>query len=134
MLEDFRPPTTLKLSALWAATMFCYIYGDYFGLFIPPTLVEMGNGIMGPLGRATPGVLIGVSVMMAVPSLMVALVLFLPPRLCKWLCVVLGAAYTLIMAISMPGSAPFYQLLGVVEMALTLAIVVVALRWPKATG
>jgi hypothetical protein len=132
MHEDQPIPTKLKLSSLWAATVFCYIYGDYFGLYVPPAIEQARNGVMGPLGPATDGVLIGVAMMMAIPSVMVALVLFLPPRLCKWLCVALGLVYTAIMAISMPGSAPFYLVLGFIEMALTLSIAVVAFRWPKA--
>jgi hypothetical protein len=131
-LEDYRAPTRVKLSALWASTTFCYVYGDYFGLFIKGTLDEMNHGIMGPLGAATPGVLIGVSLMMALPSLMVALSLLLPAPLCRWVSVVLGLAYTAIMGISMPGAAPFYQTLALIEMALTLTIAVIAWCWPQA--
>ena len=133
-LEDYRAPTKVKLAALWTSTMFCYAYGDYFGLYVTGTLADMNRGNIGPLGRATPGVLIGVSIMMAVPSLMVALSLLLPARICKWACVILGIAYTGIMAISLPGSAPFYQIFGAIEIVLTLAIAVVALRWPQQAG
>jgi hypothetical protein len=131
MLEDYRAPTKLKLAALWTSTMLCYVYGDYFGLYVAGTLSEMNRGIMGPLGPATPGLLIGLSIMMAVPSLMVALSLLLPPRPCRWANVFLGASYTAIMAISLPGSASFYVTLGLVEMVLTLAIAVIAFRWPR---
>ena len=37
-LEDIKVIVKLKLSALWASLMFCYIYGDYFGLYKPGTL------------------------------------------------------------------------------------------------
>ncbi len=36
-LEDFRIPTNLKLSLLWASLMFLYIYNDYFSLYTPGT-------------------------------------------------------------------------------------------------
>ncbi len=133
-LEDYRAPTKVKLAALWASTMFCYAYGDYFGLYVTGTLADMNRGIMGPLGQATSGVLICVSLMMAIPSLMVALSLLLPPRICRWASVILGIAYTGIMAISLPGSEPFYKMLGVIEIALTLTIAIVALRWPHEAG
>ena len=133
-LEDYRPPTKVKLAALWASTMFCYAYGDYFGLYTPGTLADMNRGDMGPLGHATPGILISVSLMMAVPSLMVALSLLLPARVCKWACVILGIAYSGIMAISLPGSQVFYKTLGAIEIALTLAIAIIAFRWPRAAG
>lgn len=108
--------------------MFCYIYGDYFGLYVPGTLVDMNHGSMGPLGRATASVLMGVSLMMAVPSLMIALSLLLPARVCRWSCIFLGLFYTATMAVSLPGSEPFYKVLAVIEMTLTLAITIVAIR------
>lgn len=129
--EEYRAPAKVKLAALWASTMFCYIYGDYFGLFVTGTLADMNRGRMGPLGHATPGVLIAVSLMMAVPSLMVALSLLLPAPICRWACIVLGLFYTAIMAVSLPGSEPFYEVLAAVEMALTLSITVIAIRWPR---
>lgn len=130
-LEDFRIPVKLKLSALWAAVMFCYIYGDFFGLFVPGRLAEMNEGIIGPLGPATPYVLLGVSAMMALPSLMVFLTLIMRPVVSRWVNIVLGAAFTLIMMLTMPGAPLFYLFLGVIEIALTLLIVWYALRWPK---
>lgn len=130
-LEEFRAPTKVKLAALWASTMFCYVYGDYFGLYVAGTVSDMNRGVIGPLGQATPGVLIGVSMMMAIPSLMVALSLVLPAAICRWACVLLGGIYTAIMAISLPGSEPFYTALGIIEMALTLVIAIVAFRWPQ---
>ncbi|MGP7795628.1 DUF6326 family protein [Sphingomonas sp. CLY1604] len=131
VLEEYRAPTKVKLAALWASTMFCYIYGDYFGLYVAGTLADMNHGGMGPLGHATPGVLTGVSLMMAIPSLMVALSLLLPASICRWACILLGLFYTAIMAVSLPGSEPFYKVLAAIEMALTLAITVVAIRWPR---
>lgn len=131
MLEEYRAPAKVKLAALWASTMFCYIYGDYFGLYVAGTLADMNHGSMGPLGHATPGVLTSVSLMMAIPSLMVALSLLLPASICRWACIVLGLCYTAIMAVSLPGSEPFYMMLAAIEMALTLAITVVAIRWPR---
>ena len=40
----------MKLSALWASTMFCYIYCDYFELYVPGKLDGMLQGKIGPLG------------------------------------------------------------------------------------
>ncbi len=133
-LQEYRAPTKIKLAALWASTMFCYAYGDYFGLYVTGTLADINRGIMGPLGQATPGVLIGVSLMMAIPSLMVTLSLLLPARICRWTCVILGIVYTGIMAVSLPGSELFYKMLGIIEIGLTLTITVVAFRWPGGVG
>jgi hypothetical protein len=71
-LEEYRAPAKVKLAALWASAMICFIYG------------------IGLLGHATPDVLTATSLMMAVPSLMAAVPLFLPARICRWTCIVLS--------------------------------------------
>jgi hypothetical protein len=129
-LEAFRVPTPLRLGALWAATMLCYVYGDFFGLFSPGRVMEMNRGIMGPLGVATPGIVVAVSLMMAIPSVMIYLSLVLPPTIDRWINILLGLAYTAIMLLTMPGAPPFYLVLGAIEVALTIGIVVTALAWP----
>src|SRR6185369_10963766 len=93
----------IKLSALWAATMFCYIYGDYFELYTPGKLAGMLAGKMGPLGPATQGVLLGVAILMAIPAVMVFLPLVLKPALSRWVNIVLGALYTVIMVLAIQG-------------------------------
>ena len=130
-LQRFNAPVELKLAALWAATMFCYIYGDYFGLYEPGMLAGMAAGRLGPLGPATPGILLAVTLMMAVPSVMVFLSLALPPVIARWSNMALGLAYTAIIALTLPGSPLFYAVLGAVEMALTLGITWLAWRWPR---
>ncbi|HET6806768.1 MAG TPA: DUF6326 family protein [Frateuria sp.] len=130
-LEDAGIPVRLKLSALWTSVMFCYLYGDYFGLYQPGKLQGMLDGRMDPLGPTTQAVLVGTSLLMAVPGLMVFLSLVLAPAWCRWANILLGLSYTLIMAVSMPGAWWFYLALGVIEMLLTLAIVGYAWRWPR---
>ena len=130
-LDDTKVHVKLKLSALWAAVMFCYIYGDYFGLYAPGKLAEILAGKMEPLGPATQGVLVGVAIMMVVPSIMVFLSLVLPPALNRWANIVLGAAYTAIMLMTIPGAWAFYILLGIIEVVLTALIVWYAWNWPK---
>lgn len=133
-LEDYRPPAKLKISSLWASLMFCYVYGDYFGLFMPNRLAGMNAGKFLPLGMATPGVLLGVSAMMAVPSVMVFLSLVLPPQINRWLNMGLAVLYGAIMLMTMPDSPPFYIFFGVVEIGLTLTIIWMAWTWPKAAS
>jgi hypothetical protein len=110
--------------------MFCYVYGDYFNLYTPGKLAAMGEGQIG-IGAATDAVLVGVSALMAIPSLMIFLSLALPPTVCRWLNVFLGVAYSAVLAATMPGAAPFYIFLGVIEIALTLFITATALAWPR---
>jgi hypothetical protein len=129
-LDDVKIHVKFKISALWASVMFCYIYGDYFGLYVPGVLQRMLEGKMGPFGPTTQGVLLGTSVMMAIPSIMVFLSLALKPDLNRRLNIVLGAAYTLIILITMWDWA-FYIFFGVVEVVLTASVVRYAWMWPK---
>ena len=129
-LSDIKLHVRFKLSALWASLMFCYIYGDYFGLYVPGQLRGMLEGA-GPVGPVSQGSLIGTALLLAVPGLMVFLSLALAPRLCRWLNVALGLFYTAIMLLTMPGAWWFHITLGPVEVALSLLIVAYAWRWPK---
>ncbi|MGA7437952.1 MAG: DUF6326 family protein [Luteibacter sp.] len=131
-LEDVKVPVRLRLAGLWTSLMFCYIYGDYFGLYGKGKLQEMLDGSFGPLGPTTSGVLVGVSLMMAVPALMVFGSIALPAAISKWANIVLGLAYAAIMLLTMAGGAPaFYITLGVIEVLLSLCTIVTAWRWPR---
>lgn len=129
-LEDVRIDVKIKLSALWASVMFCYIYADYFGLYVPGALQKMLNGRMGPLGPTTQGVLLGTSVVMAIPSLMIFLSVALKPNLNRWLNIIFGVLYTVIILITMWQWA-FYIFFGVIEVALTGLVVWYAWTWPR---
>jgi hypothetical protein len=131
-LDDLKLHVKTKLSALWAALMFCYIYGDYFGLYVPGQLKGMLAG-QGPVGPTSQASLLATSLMMAVPGLMVFLTLVAPPVLSRWLNILLGTLFTLIMlaTMAMPGAWVFYIVLGIVEVVLTGLIVGYAWRWPR---
>ena len=131
VLDDIKIHVKMKLSALWVSVMLCYIYGDYFGLYEPGKLQGMLEGKMGPLGPTTQGVLLGTAILMAIPSVMVFLSLALKPNPNRWVNIILGVIYTVIMLITMPGAWAFYKFLGVVEVVLTALIVWNAWNWPK---
>lgn len=127
---DIAVPVRAKLSALWAALMFCYIYGDYFGLYVPGKLGGMLEGA-GPIGPVSQGTLVITAVLLAVPGLMVFLSLVLPVAICRWSNIVLGAFYIVVMLLTMPGAWSFYLLLGVIEIALGLLTLWYAWSWPR---
>jgi hypothetical protein len=129
-LEDFKINVKLKLAALWTSVMFCYIYADYFGLYVPGILHNMLEGKMVPLGPVTQGVLLGTSIMMLIPSIMIFLSVALKPNLNRWLNIIFGVLYTVIILITM-WSWMFYILYGVFEITLTLLIVWYAWKWPR---
>ncbi len=79
----------------------------------------------------TQELLVGTSIMMAIPSVMVFLSLALKPNLNRWVNIILGVTDTAIMLLTMPGAWAFYIFLGIVEVALTVLIVWYAWSWPK---
>jgi hypothetical protein len=110
--------------------MFLYIYNDYFSLYTPGTITDMAAGRLGPLGQASAGVLVGLSMMLAIPSLMISLSIFLPAPLSRWFNVFFGLAYTAIEALTLPNSALFYRIVVVLEIVLTVLIIWCAMKWP----
>lgn len=130
-LSDPPLPLRLKLSALWASLTFCYLYGDYFGLYRPGKLQHMLDGA-GPMGPSSQGSLLFVALLLAVPGLMVFLSLALPARLVRWLGIGLALFYATFGALTMPGAWWFYLAYSGIEIVLCLLIVGLAWRWPRA--
>jgi len=131
-LSDFKLHTKLKLSLLWVSTVFCYIYCDYFELYVPGKLQGMLDGQIGPLGAVTQGALVGTSALLAVPSLLIFLSVALNPRASRWLNLIFGVFYTLMMALlAVQASWYFYKLFASLEAVLTAMVVWYAWTWPK---
>jgi hypothetical protein len=136
-LQDFQIDVKFKLSALWASVIFLYLYGDFFSLFVPGRIQGLINGNSG-VGPTTPLKLLLFAVMMTLPSVMVFLSLALKAGASRWLNIVLGGIYTIIMilvaAVSIDKWMIFFIYLAVVEIILTSLIVIYAWRWPRQTG
>lgn len=130
VLDDLKVHVKFKLSALWAALMFCYIYGDYFGLYVPGKLQGILAGD-GPIGPVSQGTLVVTAILLAVPGIMVFLSLILPARPNRWLNIVLGVFYIVVMLMTMPGAWLFYILLGIIEIVLGALTIWYAWSWPK---
>lgn len=129
-LSDPPLPLRLKLSALWASLTFCYLYGDYFGLYQPGKLQHMLDGA-GPMGPSSQGSLLFVALLLAVPGLMVFLSLALPVRQVRWLNIGLALFYAAFVALTLPGAWWFYQAYSGIEIALCLLVAGMAWRWPR---
>jgi hypothetical protein len=128
--EDIKIHVRLKLFALWSSVMFFYVYGDYFELYQPGKLQEMIAGRMA-LGAVSQRVLLGMAGAMIIPSLMPFLSLVLPAAVNRWVNIVFGAVYSVIMILAIRGGWHFYVLFGLIEITLTLLIVWYAWTWPK---
>src|SRR5690348_10867814 len=102
-LDDPKINIKLKLAGLWTSTMFCYVYGDFFGLFQPGEVAQLFEGKIPHMGPSTQWLVLFCAVSVTIPALMVVLSLVLKPALNRWLNIVLGLVYTLFMLVTMPG-------------------------------
>ena len=134
-LRDFRVNVRVRLAALWTSLMFLYIYADYFQLKAPGVLENTIN-LQTPVGPTTPQVLLGFSVLLIIPSLMIFLSVFLPPKISRGLNIGVALFYTVIsilIIISGIGDAwqAFFVLFNVIEVFLFALIIRQAWKWPR---
>lgn len=71
------------------------------------------------------------AILIAVPAVMIFLSLALPPRLTRWLNILVGVLLTAIVLMTIPGSWAFYIFLSVIEVVLQSLAVWYAWRWPR---
>ena len=134
ILEDVRIGVRLKISALWIAMLFLFAYGDIFGFFRPGQIEEVSAGEVSGI-KITQIFLFGVSVYIAVASVMVFLSLVLRPRVNRWANIVLPILYIASIAASLFGETwAYFFFLSIVEGALLLLIIWYAWTWPKQEG
>ena len=135
LLIDARIDTRVKLAALWASTTFCYVYGDYFEHAFAHATQRTHEAIQHGCELTRYIQLLGTSLMLAVPSMMVALSVLLNARVSRRLNLIVGMIFTLIMlAIAVQGGWIFYRVFALLEVALTCSIVWLAWRWPRVTA
>ncbi|MDQ8012244.1 MAG: DUF6326 family protein, partial [Flavobacterium nitrogenifigens] len=118
--------------ALWTSVMFCYVYGDYFSLYVPKKVEDF---ISGDTLLDSPVKLFLAAILMAIPALMIVASVVLKPKFNRLLNIVFGIIYTLIMLlIAFTTIAPwwsFYVFFALIESVLTSVIFWTALKWPK---
>jgi hypothetical protein len=131
--EDIKINIKLKLAALWTSLMFCYVYGDFFSLFVPGRIQNLINGDSGA-GETTPVMLLLYAILLTLPALMIFLSVTLKAKVNRILNIIVGVLYTLVMILVVTNSMSewmiFYIFLGVVEIILTSIIVWKAIKWP----
>lgn len=134
-LEDYKINIRLKLAALWTTVMFCYIYGDYFELYVPQKVQGLLNG---QNMLDSPVKLFVATFLLTLPGLMIWLSLVLKPSIAKGLNIGLGLFFTLFTLLvgisSFSEWRAFYVFLSFLESILTIVIVWQAFQWPKASN
>lgn len=133
-LEELKVNTRVKLVALWTAVMFCYVYGDYFALYIPG---EAGKLVSGDTLLNSPIKVFAASVLMAIPPLVIFASVMARATVARLLNIIFGFVFTAIMLLIAITSIPVtpkvaaYVFYAVLESVLTIVIIGQAWKWPK---
>ncbi len=122
-----------KIAALWASMMFVFAYVDLFSLFRADIRADIEAGTMYVFSIGQ-GFLLGVTVYIALPSLMVFLSLVLPVRITRLANIVLPVLYGLTIVGSAVGEWNYYILGSAIEAVLLGGIAYYAWTWPTTTA
>lgn len=129
-LEDFKVNVKIKLAALWTSVMFCYIYEDYFELYVPKKVEHI---ISGENFLASPMTLCAGALLLIIPALMIFLSIVLIPKLSRLLNIIFGTLYTALMLwIASNYSDKWFTFaifFAIVESIITSLIVWYAWKW-----
>lgn len=117
---------------MWTTVMFCYVYGDYFELYVPGKTQGLldGQNLLD-----SPAKLFLAMLMLLIPALMIMLSVLVTAPLNRILNMVFAGMYTLLMILVGVGSISswrsFYVFLAAVEAMITFMIFWKALKWPR---
>ena len=129
-MEQMKINVKIKISALWVAVMFLYLYADVKTFYKSGILEQIIAGEVAGM-QITQMFLLGSAILMAIPSVMIFLSLTLNDKVNRWVNIILGIIYTGVMIFTMflPGVWAYYIFLGIVEVVLTALIVWHAWKW-----
>jgi len=132
-LEDVKIDVKMKLSALWVALVFFYLYNDVISFFRRDIIEEALSGEMGGM-QVTQTLLFGAAILMAIPIFMVFLSLALPAKVNRWTNIIVGIFHAVVLLITLlvPGETwAHYALYMILEAVFIALIVWHAWKWPR---
>jgi len=122
----------IKISALWTSMLFVFAYVDLFSLYRPDFRADVEAGEIGGF-TVNQSFLLGTTVYVVIPSLMVFCALILRPRVNRIANIALSIMYALTIIAGAIGQWNYYILGSAIEVAQLAAIVYYAWNWPKET-
>ena len=130
--QDYWINPRIKISALWVSMLFIFAYVDLFSLYRGDVRadIEAGKIFAFTIGQ---GFLLGATIYILVPSLMLFLSLVLSARVTRIVNIVVAVLYAVTIAGGAIGEWNYYILGSLVEVALLAGVVYYAWTWPKAT-
>jgi Family of unknown function (DUF6326) len=130
--RDYWINPRIKIAALWASMMFVFVCVDLFGLLRSDVRADIEAGKIAAFSIGQ-GYLLGVTIYVVVPSLMLFLSLVLPVRVMRMTNIVLAVFYAVTVAGSAIGEWNYFILGSLTEAALLAGIAYYAWTWPKVT-
>lgn len=131
--QDYWINPRIKIAALWTSMLFVFVYVDLFSLYRADIRadIEAGKMFAFTIGQ---GFLLGVTIYIVLPSLMLFLSLVLSARVTRIANIVASVLYAVTIAGSAIGESNYYYILGsLIEAALLAGVVYYAWTWPKAS-
>jgi hypothetical protein len=127
--NGLQVPVQVRLAALWASTMFLYVYVDILSFYKPDTVRDILRGRVWEF-EITQGWALGALALMTIPSVMVALSVLLPTRANQLTQIVVASVFILVSIGNPIGETWAFIWLGaVVEVVLLATVVRLAWRW-----
>lgn len=128
--EPSNVDVRIKISGLWTAMLFVFAYVDMFSLYRPDFRADIEAGRIDgfTVGQSF---LLGTTIYIVIPSLMVFAALVLRPRVNRIANIALAAIYALTIIVGAIGEWNYYVLGSAIEVALLASIVYYAWTWPK---
>ncbi len=128
--EPFTVNVRIKIAALWTSMLFVFAYVDLFSLYRADFRADLEAGEVGGF-TVNQAFLMGTTVYVVIPSLMVFFALILRPRVNRIANIALGIIYAVTIIAGAIGEWNYYILGSAIEVALLAAIVYYAWTWPK---
>ena len=130
--RDYWINPRIKIAALWASMMFIFVCVDLFSLYRGDVRADIEAGKIAAFSIGQ-GYLLGVTIYVVLPSLMLFLSLVLPVRVMRMANIVVAVLYALTVAGSAVGEWNYFILGSLTEAALLVGIAYYAWTWPKVT-
>ena len=130
--RDYWINPRIKIAALWASMLFVFVCVDLFSFYRGDVRadIEAGKIAVFSIGQ---GYLLGVTIYVILPSLMLFLSLVLPVRVMRMSNIVLAVLFAVSVVGSAVGEWNYFILGSVTEAALLGGVVYYAWTWPKVT-
>jgi len=134
-MEDVKINVKIKLAGLWVTVMFLYIYADIVAFYTPEHLESVLAGEVAGM-QMTPLFLLGMMILMTIPSLMVFLSLTLKAKANRWANIIISILLTgLALFIAFIGDMLAFGIFAtIVEVVVLSLIVWHAWKWPTQEG